>query len=151
MKTSKFTEEQIASARARRTLSKAQLLPLPAAQVRRLSLKHHCALASLLNGHGSVDGIVTLSNVLELAFRLRDEREMVLYREAQAALSACVERAGRGDAWGATDDERRALEALLVAHDAQLTSVPAHRYLDALERVQRECASGVSFFVPDHD
>lgn len=126
-----------ASRRACRTLSKAQLLPLPPVHVRRLSLKNHCALASLRDGHGNVDGIATLSNVLELAFQLCDDKDVTPYRQAQVALNACVERAGRGGAWSVTDAERMALEALVVAHDTQLASVPVHRYLDALECVQR--------------
>ncbi len=120
----------------RRPLSKAQLLPLPTDQVRRLSLKHHLALAALSGGCGDVESIATLSNMLALAFYLRADGEAEPYRGADSALTQCIARAERGDPWTLTDAERKVLEALLLVHDEQLAAVPVHRYLEALERVQ---------------
>jgi len=121
----------------RRPLTKAQLLPLPAEQVRRLSLKHHLALAALCEGRGDVDAIVTLSNVLALAVCLTADGDVEPYRRADTALAQCIARAERGEPWTLTDPERTALEALALIHDEQLSAVPVHRYLDALEQVQR--------------
>ena len=66
----------------RRPLTKAQLLPLPAEQIRRLALKHHLALAALCEGRGDVDAIVTLSNVLALAVCLSADGDAEPYRRA---------------------------------------------------------------------
>ncbi|WP_419689943.1 hypothetical protein ACN22W_36305 [Burkholderia theae] len=121
----------------RRPLTKAQLLPLPADQVRRLSLKHHLALATLVSGHGDVDAIVTLSNVLQLAGYLGAGSEVESYRRAEVALDQCVTRAEQGEPWTLMNAERAALGALVAIHDTQLAAVPVHRYLDALERAQQ--------------
>ncbi|HDR9486448.1 TPA: hypothetical protein QDC20_006542 [Burkholderia aenigmatica] len=120
----------------RRPLTKVQLLPLPADQVRRLSLKHHLAFAALCSGCGDVESIATLSNMLALAFHLRADGEAELYRCADSALAQCIARVERGDAWTLTDAERAALEPLLLVHDEQLAAVPVHRYLEVLEQVQ---------------
>ncbi|WP_230954493.1 hypothetical protein [Burkholderia cepacia] len=113
-----------------------QLLPLPVDQVRRLSLKHHLALALLCDGSGDVESIAALSNMLALAFYLRSDGEAELFRSADSALNQCIARAERGGKWTLTDGERTALEALLRVHDEQLGAVPVHRYLKALEQVQ---------------
>ncbi|WP_072443934.1 MULTISPECIES: hypothetical protein [Burkholderia] len=118
-------------------LTKAQLLPLPTNQVRRLSLKYHLALAALCGGCGDVESIATLSSTLALAFHLRAHGEAEPYRCADTALTQCIARAERGGPWTLTDAERAALEALLLVHDEQLAAVPVHRYLEALEQVQR--------------
>ncbi|MBR8028550.1 hypothetical protein KDX27_31415 [Burkholderia cenocepacia] len=130
--------------RARRPLTKAQLLPLPVDQVRALSLKHHLALAMLRDGRGDIEAIITLLNVLYLAFFLRDSAPVALdgCRRAEVALDDCIRRAERGEPWCLADDERQALEQLVVMHDAQLAAAPAHRYLDAWDQVQRVMASG---------
>ncbi|WP_175804719.1 hypothetical protein [Burkholderia ambifaria] len=111
-------------------------MPLPVDQVRRLSLKHHLALALLCDGSGGVESIATLSNMLALAFYLRSDGEVELYRSADSALNQCIARAERGDPWTLKDAERTALETLLLAHDKQLAAVPVHRYLEVLEKVQ---------------
>jgi hypothetical protein len=122
------------TSRHRRPLTKAQLLPLPTVEVRRLSLKYHLALACLADGRGDVETLSTLSNVIELAQQLDaspDER----FSAAQAALDACVARAELSAAITLTADEREAIATVIVHHDAQLARVPIHRYLSALEWV----------------
>ncbi|KWD85129.1 hypothetical protein [Burkholderia ubonensis] len=132
------------SPRKRRPLTKAQLLPLPADQVQRLSLKHHLALVSLRDGHGDLEVIGTLLHVLYLAYFLRNasDADPELYPRAEAVLDQCVARAERGESWALTDGERVVIVQLVVAHDAQLGTVPAHRYLEAWERVVRVTAPG---------
>ncbi|KVG51722.1 hypothetical protein WJ33_11155 [Burkholderia ubonensis] len=133
-----------ATSRSRRPLTKTQLLPLPAEQARRLSLKHHLALAVLRDGRGDVETVATLVNMLHLAYFLRviGDTELDRYRRAEAALDACVARAERGEPWSLTADERTSLEQLVTTHDAQLATVPVHRYLDAWDCVQRVIVPG---------
>jgi hypothetical protein len=121
-----------------KTLSRAsrddeeQLLPLPADQVRRLSLKHHLAFAALCGGCGDVESIAALSNMLHLRAGCNAE----LYRCADSALAQCVARVECGGEWALTDAERAAFEPLRHGHDEQLTAVPVHRFLEALEQGQ---------------
>ncbi|WP_322066489.1 hypothetical protein [Burkholderia ubonensis] len=115
-------------------------------QVRSLSLKHHLALAALDTGRGDIATIVTLSNVLQLSVYLDVSGDLELFRHSEVALDECVARAGQGEPWMLTDEERTALKTLVVVHDRQLATVPTHRYLDALERAQR--ANTSDFRVP---
>ncbi|KUY84955.1 hypothetical protein WI25_35430 [Burkholderia cepacia] len=127
----------------RRPLSKAQLLPLAADHVRRLSLKHHLALAAVSAGRGDLEAIVTLLNVLYLTFFLSDDAaELELVRRAEAALDACTRRVEGGAPWALSDDEQDVLAQLMVTHDAQLASVRLFRYQEAWERVHRIACSG---------
>lgn len=125
-------------------MTKAQLLPLPVDQVRALALKHHLALAMLRDDRGDIEAIITLLNVLYLAFVLRDSGSAALdsCRRAEVALDECTRRAERGEPWSLADAERQVLEQLVVTHNAQLAAAPAHRYLDAWEQVQSVMASG---------
>lgn len=127
------------STRGRRPLTKAMLLPLATDHVRQLQLKHHLALAALRDGHGGIEPLGTLLNVLYLAFHLRDvagEADVAFYREVEVLLDAYTARAESND-WTLLGAERGALEQLLAVHDAQLAAVPMHRYLDAWEQVNR--------------
>ncbi|KWI27195.1 hypothetical protein WM04_23560 [Burkholderia ubonensis] len=123
----------------RRPLTKTQLLPLPADYVRRLSLKHHLALAVLRDGRGDVDSLSTLLNVVALAYQLdaadTGPADSARFRCAKQALEACVARAERGEPFTLTVAERAAIAPVLVHHDAQLARVPSYRYLEALARV----------------
>ncbi|MGZ2747788.1 hypothetical protein [Burkholderia stagnalis] len=109
-----------------------------------MSLKHHLALVSLRDGHGDLEAIATLLHVLYLTYFLRNpsDADPDRYPRAEAALDQCVARAERGEPWTLTHGERVEIEQLVVAHDAQLGTVPAHRYLEAWERVVRVTAPG---------
>lgn len=48
-----------ATSRNRRPLTRAQLLPIPAAELRRIQLKHHVALAALRNANDDVAQLAT--------------------------------------------------------------------------------------------
>ncbi|KVC85106.1 hypothetical protein WI74_32015 [Burkholderia ubonensis] len=132
------------SSRGRRALTKSQLLPLPADQIRHLSLKHHLALAVLRAGRGDLQTITTLMHVLYLAFFLRDAgaADSASYQCAEAALDACVTRAEHGEPWSLSASEHAAIAQIVVAHDMQLSSTPVYRYLDAWERVQHASVPG---------
>ncbi|ONC38154.1 hypothetical protein AQ914_21710 [Burkholderia pseudomallei] len=100
----------------RKSLTRQQLLPLPADQVRRLQLKHHSALAALIAGRADVAQLGALVSTLDLTHALSDFTKPDPPRHHAA---------------------RGALEHVLLIHDAQLAAVPRHRYLDALMSVQR--------------
>lgn len=129
--------------RGRRPLTKAQLLPFPGEQVRRLQLKHHIALAAIRDGYGNVEQLATLINVVHLAFLLSQSTvgstatdTMSMCRQAEQALDRCVARAASGEPIALADDERLVLEPLLLMHDMQLATSPTHRYVDAWTTLQ---------------
>ncbi|MPV71349.1 hypothetical protein [Burkholderia sp. BE17] len=117
------------------------LLPLSTEKVRALSLENHLAFATVRAGRGDAEQIINLLRVVYLAFYLREETasgaDLDLYRQAEAALDACVERAKQGERWLLFDCEQAAVESLLVVHDAQLAAISKHRYLAAWDRLQR--------------
>ncbi|MBJ9672428.1 hypothetical protein I5693_33230 [Burkholderia cenocepacia] len=125
-----------ATSRNRRPLTKAQLLPIPAAELRRIQLKHHVALAALRDANDDVAQVATLLNAIYLAYFL-DPAEPGPYRRAETALQDCADRAARGESSVLTDLERAAVEYVLAHLDAQLAAVPMHRYIAAFERLQR--------------
>ncbi len=81
-----------ATPRTRPPLTRAQLLPLPGDQVRRLSLKHHLALTCLVAGQGGIESLSTLSNVIDIAQRI-DDAHAPVFEKANAAIDSCVARA----------------------------------------------------------
>ncbi|QCP55076.1 hypothetical protein FAZ95_38720 [Trinickia violacea] len=131
----------------RRPLTKSELLPLPPADVSRLSLKNHLALAALRAGQADDAMLTPLMNVLYFAYFLRDaaaieQAELALFQRAEAALEACVTRGEVSGVFALTEDDRPVLEQLVSLHDAQLASVPRHRLLDAWARVDQVTRSG---------
>lgn len=125
-----------ATSRTRRPLTRAQLLPIPAAELRRIQLKHHLALAALRDAHADVAQLATLLNAIYLAYFL-DPADPAPYRRAETALQDCADRAARGEPGALTDLERAAVEHVLARLDVQLAAVPMHRYVAAFERLQR--------------
>lgn len=125
-----------ATSRTRRPLTRAQLLPIPAAELRRIQLKHHVALAALRNANDDVAQLATLLNATYLAYFL-DPTEPGPCRRAEAALQDCADRAARGESGALIDLERAAVEHVLARLDALLAAVPMHRYVAAFERLQR--------------
>jgi hypothetical protein len=125
-----------ATSRNRRPLTRAQLLPIPTGELRRIQLKHHVALAALRDANDDVAQLATLMNAIYLAYFL-DPIDPGPYRRAEAALQACVDRAERSEPSALTDLERATVEHALARLDAQLAAVPMHRYLAAFEQLQR--------------
>ncbi|MET3632745.1 hypothetical protein [Burkholderia sp. 572] len=125
-----------ATSRTRRPLTRAQLLPIPAAELRRIQLKHHLALAALRDAHADVAQLATLLNAIYLAYFL-DQAVPAPCRRAEAAIHNCIDRAERGGPGALSDLERAAVEHALARLDAQLAAVPMHRYVAAFERLQR--------------
>lgn len=126
--------------RDRRPFTKSMLLPLPSVDVRRLSLRFHLALAVMSSGHGNGDQFMTLLGTTYIAFFLRDievdDVDRRLYKRTEDALEQCMQRVEQGQPWTLLVDERIAIEQLVTFHDIQLLIAPAHRYVDAWERVR---------------
>ncbi|KVT80426.1 hypothetical protein WT25_16875 [Burkholderia territorii] len=123
----------------RRPLTRAQLLPIPVAELRRIQLQYHVALAAMRHANDDVAQVATLMNAVYLAYFL-DPSEPGPYRRAETALRDCVERALRGESGTLTDLERAAVEHVFARLDAQLAAVPMHRYVAAFEQLVRVTA-----------
>jgi hypothetical protein len=124
--------------------TKAQLLPLPRAHVEHLQLKYHLALATLTTGQGGKRQLADLQSALAVAFFLCEpparSETLCLLQRADSALVDWAARIENSNTWTLNENERRAIEALLRFHDAQLATVATHRYLPAREREQLNAA-----------
>ena len=117
-----------------------------------MSLEHHLALATIAGGHGNVDPMVCLLKAIYTAWYLRAEvpagADCQPFRRAEAALERCIARAERGKTWELLNTEKTAIEAVLVLHDKQLATAPAHRFLTALDMLNRFAVEGLKSPVP---
>ncbi|OXJ06666.1 hypothetical protein [Burkholderia sp. HI2500] len=139
-----------ASPHGRRPLTRAQLLPLPPAELRRIQLKHHVALAALRAENADAAQLATLLNAIYLAYFL-DPADPASCRRAESAVNQCATRADQGEPWALTDLERAAIEHVLTRLDAQLAAVPMHRYLAAFEQLQRvTTADAIASPIPEN-
>jgi hypothetical protein len=128
---------------ARRTpLTRTDLLPLPLAQVRALSLEYHIALAAIRSQHGTVEMVTSLLRVLYLTYMIGKREhtgdETAALVEAERIMSCCIDRAvdGESGSWYLDETESSAIERVLAMHDAQLQNLPKHRYAEAWWTVQ---------------
>jgi hypothetical protein len=125
------------STKKRRPLTKGDLLPLAIAKVQKLSLENHLAMEVLFSHHHTDDHAAHILRVIYFAYCLRGvvegDRELDLYRQAEAALDAYIARIRENSSNAPTEDERLAINRLLTPHDAQLAAVKNHRYLEALD------------------
>ncbi|KML57078.1 hypothetical protein VL15_15310 [Burkholderia cepacia] len=137
---------------SRRPLTKNLLLPMSPTRVRALSLEHHLALATVACGRGNVDLMVCLLKAVYMTFYLRGETsvdvDMRAVQRAEAALERCTDRAERGETWIMLDTAKSAIERVLLLHDAQLATTPTHRYLDALDKLNRFACEGLASPIP---
>lgn len=136
-----IVKKQSSPRAARPVRTKALLLPLSTEKVRSLSLENHLALAAVRAARGDLDRLCCLLRVVYLAFYMRGETangmDLELYRQAEAALNACIARIEHGEPCLLLDQEQTAVERVLVLHDQQLAAVPKFRYLDAWDQLQR--------------
>ncbi|GAB6852766.1 hypothetical protein [Paraburkholderia kururiensis] len=125
----------------RRPLTREQLLPLPAAKARALSLEQHLALEAMRHGHGGVEQVVMLLRAVYLAYFMghaaREPVDLALLREAEAALE-CFGESSAEEEGGWRLDARGCdvIARVLVLHDRQLAWLPAFRYAGAWTRIQ---------------
>jgi len=110
--------------------TKDMLLPLTAAVARKKSLEHHLTLASLQSGHGTPDALSTVFQTIYLAYFVHEavvgRRDLDQFRTAEAAVVDCAVAGKRTGIFEISAEGRTAVEHLLLMHDEQLTSVPAH-------------------------
>ncbi|WP_175753930.1 hypothetical protein [Burkholderia ambifaria] len=125
----------------KRPRSKAELLPLPAALVRNISLENHLALATMRAGHGTAETMIALLRVLYLAYFAVEpdlsEADRPLFLEVESVLSQSIEAAGNGQAWQLSEEALGTVERLLLRSDVIIGSVPKYRYLEAWDRLGR--------------
>ncbi|MGN3967154.1 hypothetical protein ACS0ZG_35075 [Burkholderia gladioli] len=129
------------SSRGRRPLTKAELLPIPAGELRRIQLKYHVALAALHDVDESIAQLATLVNAIYMAYLL-DPVDPIPYRRAETALLDYSHRSESGEPSMLTEFERAAVEHVLTRLDAALATIPMHRYVRAIERLQRIAVDG---------
>jgi hypothetical protein len=138
--------------RAKRPRSKAELLPLPAALVRDISLENHLALATMRAGHGTAETMISLLRVLYLAYFAVEpdlpEADRALFLEVESVLSQSIDAAGNGQAWQLSEPALWAIERLLLQSDAIIGGVPKYRYLEAWNKLSRFAESADQSPIP---
>lgn len=146
------TMSRKSSQRSRPPLGKSMLLPLPPARIQALSLEHHLAVETIASGHGNVDLLVCLLKAVYTAWYLRAEtpagEDIRPFQRAEAGLERCIARAERGETWAMFDADKTAIEEVLVLHDRQLATAPAHRFLTALDNLNRFAVEGLKSPIP---
>ncbi|CAE6792900.1 hypothetical protein R70006_04929 [Paraburkholderia domus] len=127
-----------ARATKRVPLTKVQLLPMDVASAREQSLSYHLALDSWRRGHGNGRLVNELMRVTYIAWFLQQagygSEPVELFKLAEYAAEitlAQAHNAGQTDAWTLDEDALPAFKSLLALHDAQLATVPLHRFDDA--------------------
>lgn len=106
------------------------LLPLPAAAARKKSLEHHLALASLQSGNGTTDAVSKVFQTIYVAYFIHEatvgRHDLEQFRVAETAVVECAVAAKKAEAFEIPVSGRAAVEHILLMHDQQLASVPAH-------------------------
>ncbi|RQZ59627.1 hypothetical protein [Burkholderia sp. Bp9004] len=111
-------------------MTKDMLLPLSAAVARKKSLEHHLALTSLQSGNGTADAISKVFQTIYLAYFVHEatvgRHDLDQFRVAEAAVAECAVAAKKTGAFEIPASGRAAVEHVLLMHDQQLASTPAH-------------------------
>ncbi|WP_244137159.1 hypothetical protein [Burkholderia pyrrocinia] len=130
---------------SRRPRSKAELLPLPAAHVRAISLGNHLALATIRSGHGSSETMITLLRALYLTFYILEPEvpdvDLALFLEVESVLQHSIGDAAAGRNWGVLDEHRATIARLLLRTDVLVSQVPKYRYVQAWNKLCRFACS----------
>lgn len=115
------------------------LLPLPLADVRRLSLKAHMDLFNLRNGLGNFDvtGELLMTVYVSYLLAIEDGRRDVISDlvSAEVSLRSLIKTVGDEGEWRLEADQCEAVERVLSLHDDQLASLPRHVYDGARARL----------------
>src|SRR5260370_31636810 len=122
-------------------LTRAMLLPMSAALVRKVSLQNHMALVALRQGRGNIDLAGELLKTVFVAFYLADPDHLATHAghfpQAETAIKALIKDAVRDGGWRLEEDQCEGIEAILGLHDAQLSSLSVHRIEGAKQRLMR--------------
>ncbi|WP_321965756.1 hypothetical protein [Burkholderia cepacia] len=106
------------------------LLPLSAAVARKKCLEHHLALASLQAGNGTPDALSKVFQTIYLAYFVHEatvgRHDLDQFRAAEAAVVDCAVAGKKIGIFEIPGEGRVAVEHILLVHDQQLASVPAH-------------------------
>lgn len=126
-------------------MTKDMLLPLPAAAARKRSLEHHLALASLQSGSGTTDAVSKIFQTIYVAYFIHEatvgRHDLEQFRVAETAVVECAVAAKKTGAFEIPSSGRTAVEHVLLTHDQQLASVPAHVVASAHVRLAQFIAS----------
>jgi hypothetical protein len=118
--------------------TKLELLPIPRADVDRVSLVYHLALDTSRRGFGSARTVKTLTDALVISHYLREQGvgkepdAIAVFAAAQAALNACDCAAARRGVWRVPEASAAAIGRLLCYHDRQLRIAPRHAVISAV-------------------
>ncbi|MGR8023366.1 hypothetical protein [Burkholderia cenocepacia] len=137
---------------ANKPRTKAMLLPLPFALVRKLSLENHMSLAAMRSGHGTIDTMCALLRILYMLFYMLDadydEADLPGFLEVEAALDTSVQAAALGHDWQLDEKSIPMIEAMLLRFDEVVASVPAFRYQKAWARMAQFARSDLQSPIP---
>lgn len=126
-------------------MTKDMLLPLSAAVARKKSLEHHLALASLQGGSGTTDATAKVFQTIYLAYFIHEatvgRQDLDQFRVAEAAVVECAVAGKKTGAFEIPASGRAAVEHILLMHDQQLWSVPAHVVASAHARLAQFIAA----------
>ncbi|NTZ08195.1 hypothetical protein [Burkholderia metallica] len=115
------------------------LLPLTAAVARKKSLEYHLALASLQSGNGTADAVSKVFQTIYLAYFVHEavvgRRDLDQFRAAEAAVVDCAVAGKKTGIFEIPASGRAAVEHILLMHDQQLASIPAHAIATAHVRL----------------
>ena len=129
----------------RKHLTKDALLPMTAANARKLSLTHHLALAACRSDRGDSRLINELARAVYTTYFLQragfGDAPFELYEHAEAAIEHALSVAAKTGAWRIDEADAPSIERLLALHDEQLLSVPLHR-VNAAEAELRRFVAG---------
>jgi hypothetical protein len=105
---------------------------------RERSLSYHLALDCWRRGHGNGRVVNELLRVIYIAWFLQragyGEEPIEIFKTAECIAEIALIKAhdsGQCDAWSLDEDLLLSFERILALHDAQMATVPLHRYDDA--------------------
>ena len=122
-------------------LAKLSLIPIPKREADLLSLHAHCALQALIDGHGWLNGVQSLTEVLILTSFVAEAGYGQISRQtwldAEAALNAAFVKGRDETIWQIDADGSARVATVLAMHDAQLDGAPLGVLAGASERLER--------------
>jgi hypothetical protein len=117
------------------------LLPLPCEAARARSLKFHAALVTVRLGAGCRENLVDLARAMYVTWFLQragyGELPLAQFHEAEKYMEVANRRGVGTDAWHLDEDGYPFFERILVLHDRQLDTAPAHAIIEADDALMR--------------
>lgn len=136
----------------RRPLTRAMLLPMDPASVRKQSLTYHLALVACRDGHGNRHLFNELARVMYVAWFLQragyGAEPVDQYKLAECAVEAALALAHISGEWELADEAVQVFGRLLALHDSQLAVAPLHKVIEAEQRLRHFLAGTASSPIP---